>query len=78
MRPSSGFFAVLVALEACVNVSLFGLTTDPCAPFHYYGPPKNSCSLAIPKENDEHVHWFEKEHELYARWQREGRLRIFS
>ena len=78
MRPSSGFYAVLVALQICKNVSLFGLNSDPCAPFHYYGPPKAECTLAVPKENDEHVHWFEKEHEIYARWQREGRLRIYS
>ena len=43
-------------------------------PFHYYGPKKAACTLAVPKENDEHVHWFEKEHEIYARWQQEGRL----
>ena len=78
MRPSSGFYAVLVALRICKDVSLFGLTSEPCAPFHYYGPKKAACTLAVPKENDEHVHWFEKEHEIYARWQQEGRLRIYS
>ena len=78
MRPSSGFYAVLVALQACANVSLFGLTSDPCQPFHYYGPEKTTCTLAVPKENDEHVHWFEKEHELYAQWAQQGRLRVFS
>lgn len=78
MRPSSGFYAVLVALQLCSSVSLFGLTSDPCAPFHYYGPKKHGCTLAVPKENDEHVHWFEKEHEIYARWQQQGLLRIYS
>ena len=78
MRPSSGFYAVLVALQICESVSLFGLTSEPCAPFHYYGPKKTACTMAVPKENDEHVHWFEKEHEIYARWQQEGRLRIYS
>jgi len=79
MRPSSGFWSVLIALHACRNVSLFGLTSDdPCMPFHYYGSPPADCSGRIPKANDEHVHWFAKEHEIYRRWQREGRLRIFS
>eukprot|EP00966_Prymnesium_polylepis_P132226 3057662-Prymnesium_polylepis.2 len=78
MRPSSGFYAVLVALQACANVSLFGLTSDPCSPFHYYGPVRSTCTLAVPKENDEHVHWFEKEHELYQLWQQQGRLRVYS
>ena len=78
MRPSSGFYAVLVALQICSTVSLFGLTSEPCAPFHYYGPAKKACTMAVPKENDEHVHWFEREHEIYRRWQREGRLRIYS
>jgi hypothetical protein len=78
MRPSSGFYAVLVALQLCSSVSLFGLTSDPCAPFHYYGPKKHGCTLAVPKENDEHVHWLEKEHEISARWQQQGLLRIYS
>ena len=76
MRPSLGLLAVLVALRICKDVSLFGLTSEPCA-FPYYGPKKAACTLAVPKENDD-VHWFEKEHEIYARWQQEGRLRIYS
>lgn len=43
-----------------VQVSLFGLTTDPCRPFHYYGAAKAECTHAIPAENDESIHWFEK------------------
>lgn len=78
MRPSSGFYAVFAAMHTCRNVSLFGMTSEPCAPFHYYGPPKMECMLAVPKENDEHVHWFDKEHEIYAEWQRQGRLCVFS
>jgi hypothetical protein len=34
--------------------------------------------LAVPKENDEHVHWFDKEHEIYAEWEKRGWLRVFS
>ena len=60
MRPSTGFFSVILALQLCRKVSLFGLTTDPCQPFHYYGAAKPSCTHAIPPENDESVHWFEK------------------
>ena len=84
MRPSSGFFAVLVALEACRNVSLYGFTSDACLPFHYYGPNDGKCrgskpgKMEVPKKNDEPVHWFDKEHEIYARWVNEGRLRVFS
>ena len=78
MRPSTGLYGVLVALHSCAKVSLFGLTSDPCAPFHYYGPNKTTCTLRVPKENDEPVHWFEKEHELYYEWQRQGRLQIHS
>ena len=38
------------ALQACRNVSLFGLSTgDPCAPFHYFDPPPSPCSLAVPE-----------------------------
>ena len=62
------------------QVSLFGLTTYTCQPFHYYGKPKPSCSraLEIPKENDESVHWFEKEHEIYRDLQARGKLTLFS
>ena len=34
--------------------------------------------MEVPKKNDEPVHWFDKEHEIYARWVNEGRLRVFS
>ena len=78
IRPSSGFYAVLAALHSCERVSLFGLTSTPCAPFHYYGPNKSKCTLRVPKEHDEPMHWFEKEHEIYHEWQRQGRLRVFS
>ena len=80
MRPSTGFFSVILALQLCRKVSLFGLTTDPCQPFHYYGAPKAECSkgLEIPKQNDESVHWFEKEHEIYENLQKEGRLTVYS
>ena len=47
-------------------------------PFHYYGPNKTVCTLKVPKENAEPMHWFEKEHEIYHDWQRQGRLRIYS
>lgn len=80
MRPSTGFFSVVLALQLCRKVSLFGLTTDPCQPFHYYGAPKLQCSsgLEIPAANDESVHWFEKEHAIYADLQARGRLTIYS
>ena len=70
----------MLALQLCRRASLFGLTTDPCQPFHYYGAPKAVCSakLEIPKQNDESVHWFEKEHEIYADLQSRGRLTVFS
>ena len=56
MRPSTGFVATVLAMQLCKRVSLFGLTSDPCRPFHYYGPPKkDGCTAAIPKENDEHA-----------------------
>jgi len=78
MRPSTGFMAVVVAMQVCRKVSLFGLTDDPCQPFHYYGEPKSSCTREIPKANDEPLHWFEKEHAIYAQWQREGLVTIYS
>ena len=78
MRPSTGFFAVVLALQMCRKVSLFGLTTDPCRPFHYYGAPKPECTHAIPPENDESVHWFEKEHAIYADLEAAGKLTIYS
>ena len=53
-------------------------TDDPRQPFHYYGEPKATCTKAIPTKNDEPLHWFEKEHEIYARWHREGRLTVYS
>ena len=77
-RPSTGFLAVVLALQICRKVSLFGLSSDPCRPFHYYGPAKPSCTPEIPKENDERVHWFEKEHELYDVWSRQGKLTQYS
>ena len=49
MRPSTGFISVIIALQICRNVSLFGLTDDPCQPFHYYGEPKATCTKAIPR-----------------------------
>ena len=41
MRPSTGFFSVVLALQMCRKVSLFGLTSDPCqaAP----PPPPGPC-----------------------------------
>ena len=74
MRPSTGF----ICDQICRNVSLFGLTDDPRQPFHYYGEPKATCTKAIPTKNDEPLHWFEKEHEIYARWHRAGRLTVYS
>ena len=68
----------------CANVSLYGFTSDACLPFHYYGPRPTSCAvgkphkMAVPKQNDEPVHWFDKEHELYATWQKKGWLRVYS
>ena len=78
MRPSTGFFSVILALQMCRKVSLFGLTTDPCRPFHYYGAAKAECTNAIPKENDESIHWFEKEHAIYNDLERRGALTIYS
>ena len=78
MRPSTGFFAVILALQMCRKVSLFGLTTDPCRPFHYYGAPKEHCTHAIPPENDESVHWFEKEHAIYHDLEKRGAVTIYS
>ena len=78
MRPSTGFITVVVARQLCRHVSLFGLTSDPCRPFHYYGPSKPRCTAAIPAANDEHVHWFEREHEIYAEWQRRGVVSLHS
>ena len=59
-----------------LEVSLFGLTTDPCQPFHYYGSPKEKCTHEIPAENDESIHWFEKEHAIYDELQRKGALTV--
>jgi hypothetical protein len=78
MRPSTGFFSVVLALQLCRKVSLFGLTTDPCQPFHYYGEPKKECTAAIPPKYDETVHWFEKEHEIYDELQKKGRVTLYS
>lgn len=78
MRPSTGFIAAVVATQLCRHVSLFGLTSDPCRPFHYYGPSKAKCTNAVPTQNDEHVHWFEREHEIYAEWQRRGVVSLHS
>ena len=62
------------------QVSLFGLTSDPCMPFHYYGKPPDKCTseTQIPPKNDESLHWFEKEHEMYERWAAQGKLTIYS
>ena len=68
----------MAARATCRKVSLFGLTDDPCRPFHYYGTPKPECTTAIPKKNDESIHWFEKEHAIYAEWQRAGVLTVYS
>ena len=78
MRPSTGFFSVMLAMQLCRKVSLFGLTTDPCQPFHYYGTPKAQCTHAIPAENDESVHWFEKEHAIYHELEKGGRVTVYS
>ena len=37
-----------------------------------------SSKMAVPKKNDEPVHWFDKEHEIYADWARQGLLHVFS
>ena len=60
------------------QVSLFGLTSDPCQPFHYYGEPKAECTHAIPKVNDESVHWFDKEHEIYRQLADRGLVTLYS
>ena len=78
MRPSTGFFSVILALQMCRKVSLFGLTPDPCKPFHYYGEPKPSCTEKIPPKYDESVHWFEKEHAIYRDLETKGALTIYS
>ena len=78
MRPSTGFFSVVLAMQLCRKVSLFGLTTDPCQPFHYYGSPKEKCTHEIPAENDESIHWFEKEHAIYHEYEKGGRLTVYS
>ena len=69
IRPSSGLLAVVWALQACRNVSLFGLSTgEACAPFHYFEPPPSPCSLEIPEKYNHPFHWFEREHALYRGW----------
>jgi hypothetical protein len=78
IRPSTGFLAVVLALHACRKVSLFGLQDDPCMPFKYYSEPRAKCGAEIPKQYDEPLHWFEREHALYNQWQREGLLQVFS
>jgi hypothetical protein len=78
MRPSTGFFSVVVAMQLCGNVSLFGFQSDHCQPFHYYGPPKKECTAAIPKVNDETVHWFEREHAIYRSWAEKGMVTVYS
>lgn len=71
MRPSSGLLAVVFALQACRNVSLFGLTTgSECAPFHYFDPPPKPCTRAVPEKYDHPFHWFEREHAIYRGWAR--------
>ena len=49
-------------------------------PFHYYGKPPEKCAseTQIPPKNDESLHWFEKEHELYHLWAAQGKLTIYS
>ena len=79
MRPSSGLLAVVFALQACRNVTLYGLTNPkPCAPHHYFDAPPKPCSSAVPTKYDHPFHWFEREHELYAAWAAEGRLTLAS
>jgi len=80
MRPSTGFLAVVFAMRLCRKVSLFGLTSDPCMPFHYYGRPPKECTAEtqIPPRHDESFHWFEKEHETYGHWAASGKLTIYS
>ena len=79
MRPSSGLLAVVFALQACRNVTLYGLTNPkPCAPHHYFDAPPKPCTTAVPAKYDHPFHWFEREHELYAAWAAEGRLTLAS
>ena len=79
MRPSSGMLAVVFALQACRNVSLFGLSTgDPCAPHHYFDEPPSPCTSAVPDRYNHPFHWFEREHEIYREWAETGRLTIHS
>jgi len=79
MRPSSGLLAVVFALQACRNVTLYGLSNPkPCAPHHYFDAPPKPCTTAVPAKYDHPFHWFEREHELYAAWAAEGRLTLAS
>ena len=47
-------------------------------PFKYYAEPRQHCGQDIPKQYDEPLHWFEREHEVYYKWQREGLLQVYS
>lgn len=79
MRPSSGMLAVVFALQACRNVSLFGLSTgDPCAPHHYFDEPPSPCTSEVPDRYNHPFHWFQREHEIYRGWAEAGRLTIHS
>ena len=40
--------------------------------------PYKAYALHPNQENDEPVHWFEKEHELYDAWARQGKLTQYS
>ena len=69
LRPSTGMIAAVFAMQACRNVSLFGLRTQPpCAPHHYFDSPPARCTSAVPSRYDHSFHWFEKEHEILAQW----------
>jgi len=67
IRPSSGMIAVAFALQACKQVSLFGLgSNEPCAPHHYFDAAPERCSRQVPAQYDHPFHWFEGEHRIYA------------
>jgi hypothetical protein len=81
IRPSTGLMAVVLAMHACANVSLFGLRTaaDACLPHHYFDAPGVACTRDVPEKYDHAFHDFELEHSVYAAWSSVsgGRLAVY-
>jgi hypothetical protein len=75
---SSGFYAVLLALDLCTSVDVYGFDTDERAEAPYGHLHNDPASVGAARRVGDHSHPFPLERHLLKSWDAQGRLHLHA